>query len=78
MSGEEAILARLEGLSERVGRMDERQREDWIAMRVEISDVRVAIAGLKVKAGVWGALAGLIPATLALFLIMVKFILAGE
>lgn len=28
----------------------------------EITDVRIEVAGLKVKAGIWGALAGVLPA----------------
>lgn len=85
MNGEEAILARLNDLSGRVERMDGRQQDESVETRQALTtlgetltDLRVAVAGLKVKAGVWGAIAGVIPAALALFLVMVKLMLAGE
>ena len=78
MNGTETIVAELKGLSARVDRMDRNHREDIGAMRQEVSDMGKAVAGLKVKAGVWGAIAGVIPASLVLLLVMVKLMLAGE
>lgn len=78
MNGTEAIVAELKGLSARVDRMDRNHREDFGAMRGEVFDLGKAVAGLKVKAGVWGALAGMIPASLALLVFLIKAVLAGE
>ena len=72
MNGVETILAQLKGLSGRVDTLDEHQREDCAVMRKDISAVQVAIAGLKVKAGIWGALGGAIPVIIALLLLVLN------
>ncbi len=68
MNNEEAILARLVDLKERVGRLDQRQADTQNV----VGDIRVAVAGLKVKAGVWGAIAGLIPSAIVAIYFIVK------
>lgn len=78
MNGTDAILVQLGELSKRVDRLGQHQREDMSEVRDDIKEVSGAVAGLKVKAGVWGALAGMIPASIALVLIMVKLILDGK
>ena len=60
MNNEEAILARLDGLTARMDRFDCRQE----ATQKMVVDTLVAVAGLRVKAGVWGAIAGLIPSAI--------------
>ncbi len=60
MNNEEAILARLQDLKDRVGRLDTRQEDT----QKTVVSILVAVAGLKVKAGVWGAIAGLIPSAI--------------
>ena len=69
---EDAILARLDDLKDRVGRLDERQQQEGRDTRQEITSLRVVVAGLKVKAGVWGAVAGFLPALAALLLWLLK------
>ena len=78
MNGIETVLERVDALSGRVDRMDERQREDCIAMRRDISDVKVAVGALRVKAGVWGLAGGLIPPILVLVFLMLKLALDGS
>ncbi len=68
MNNEEAILARLVDLKERVGRLDQRQADTQNV----VGDIRVAVAGLKVKAGVWGAIAGLIPSAITAIYFIAK------
>ncbi len=72
MNNEDAILARLDELKERVGRLDERQERDGRETRKQLVDLRVAVASLKVKAGVWGAIAGLIPAAVVAIYVITK------
>jgi hypothetical protein len=50
----------------------ERNNADLKELRNELSAARTDIATLKVKAGVWGALAGLIPATAAIVIVMLR------
>ena len=78
MNGTETVVAELKGLSARVDRMDRNHREDFGHMRQEASDMGKALAGLKVKAGVWGALFGMIPASIALLLIVLQQMLDGK
>ena len=41
-------------------------REDVKQLDGKVDDVRVDVAGLQVKASAWGALAGMIPAAIAI------------
>ena len=82
MNSEQAILARLDDLNGRMDRNDEhvnarmdrlevRQEKEGRDTRKQVTDVLVAVAGLRVKAGIWGAVAGLIPsAILAMYFLM--------
>ena len=56
------ILYRLDELKGKVEHLSSRQEQEGRETRKEITSLRVAVASLKVKAGVWGAVAGLIPA----------------
>lgn len=38
------------------------QHEENKVIRQDLSDIKTAIAGLQVKAGLWGAVAGAVPA----------------
>ncbi len=58
-------------------RMHKEHREDQRATQAGITDLRVDVAGLKVKAGIWGAIAGIIPAGLVAFWLVVKGKLSG-
>ena len=78
MNGTETVVAELKGLSARVDRMDRNHREDFSAMRGEVSDMGKAVASLKVKASVWGALGGMIPACIALLLVVLQQMLDGK
>lgn len=57
------VLAKLEGLE--VGQTTNERRLEQVS--VQLQRLEVEVAGLKVKAGVWGALAGTIPALVAAF-----------
>lgn len=46
----------------------ENHHKDLASMNEKISDIRVEISALKVQAGVWGLIAGLIPAAIALII----------
>jgi hypothetical protein len=48
-------------------RLDE-QREDHTEVRKALQDIQVQLAQLKVRAGVWGAVAGAIPVIAALLM----------
>ena len=43
-------------------------REDLKSARSEINDIRVEMTTLKVKAGLWGLLAGAVPSSVAVLL----------
>ena len=43
-------------------------REDLKSARSEINDIRIEMTTLKVKAGMWGLLAGTVPAAVAVML----------
>ena len=60
----ESILREIDGMRQDAATRHKEHREDMQAMRAGISDVRVDVAGLKVKAGIWGAMAGIVPAGL--------------
>jgi hypothetical protein len=49
-----------------------RQDECIIELEKKVQDTQVEIAMLKVKAGVWGLIAGLIPSVFALIYIYLK------
>jgi hypothetical protein len=55
------VLAKLDKLDENYCRLDKR-----------LQDIRIEVATLKVKASVWGALAGLVPAAIVVILWTVK------
>ena len=55
------VLAELKRLSECYGRMDSK-----------IDKLAVDMAMLKVKSGVWGAIAGIIPAALVIIYLLLK------
>ncbi len=48
-------------------------RDDLQWIRNHIVDMRADIAGLKVKSGVWGFLAGLIPSVTLVILTWIEF-----
>jgi hypothetical protein len=50
----------------------ERHTKELQGMHDEIAGIRIEIAMLKVKAGVWGALAGMIPVTIALLIWLIQ------
>ena len=54
MKMDELIVLKLTTLEEKIDTLDER-----------VTLCRVDIAGLKVKSGIWGAIAGMIPAAIA-------------
>lgn len=62
------VLAELERHGRMLTALDDRMRE-------ELSGIRVEIATLKVKAGVWGAIAGLIPVLLAILMLILSRVL---
>jgi len=55
------VLDKLDTFDARLDRHDEK-----------LETLLVAVAGLRVKASIWGALAGLIPACLALAYLLIK------
>lgn len=55
------VLSELRRLDDRVGCVDKK-----------LDTARLEIAGLKVKAGVWGFLAGAIPAAVTVLLILLR------
>jgi hypothetical protein len=63
------ILSELERISEDVrrisGKLDDFRAQD-------LAEIRVEVAMLKVKAGVWGGLSGLVTAVGALILVVVR------
>ena len=62
MNNEAAILATLEALDGRVARMDKRIADLDKRQQLEGRETLVAVTSLTVKAGIWGAVSGLIPA----------------
>lgn len=85
MSAEDAILARLDGLTVRFDRIEARfdriesnARDDYQRLAAELRSVEAAVATLQVKAGIWGLMGGLIPAILALTALMVRAVLSGQ
>ena len=50
----------------------ESNETDHKAIMDELNKIRVEIATLKVKSGVWGAVAGLIPAALFLLFLLLR------
>jgi hypothetical protein len=62
MNNEELILYRLDELKAKLERLSSRQEQEGRETRKEITGLREGAAGLRVKAGVWGAIAGMIPA----------------
>jgi glutaminase len=54
MTIDELIVNKLDTLEKKIGNVDE-----------QLTLCRVDIAGLKVKSGIWGAIAGLVPAGVA-------------
>lgn len=50
----------------------ERHTKDLDALRKELQIIREEIVMLKVKAGVWGAVAGLVPVAIALAIMAIQ------
>jgi hypothetical protein len=44
----------------------EQQRQDHLQVRGDLNDIKVQLATLKVRAGLWGMLAGVVPVIAAL------------
>lgn len=55
------VVYRLDELKREIGAV----RKEQEAAREEMAQLREEVAGLKVKSGIWGAIAGAIPAGLA-------------
>lgn len=66
---EDAIIRELQRLETRVGGID--KKLDGVRAE-DIPNLRADVAALKVKAGVWGFVAGAIPAMTALLLLALK------
>lgn len=52
---EKLVLSKLDEHGEKIKCVDKK-----------VTDVRIEVAGLKVKAGIWGAIAGLIPVSICI------------
>jgi hypothetical protein len=57
---------------EYIRRALDQQHAELVAIRSALSQIQVQLAMLKVKAGVWGALAGAVPAIAAVLYYLVK------
>lgn len=55
------VLSELDRLSDDVAKASDYSQRDHAMVRMDLAKVREEIAGLKVKAGIWGAISGLIP-----------------
>lgn len=66
------ILSELRTLRAEVIDSLKEAREDRKQIWAQVSVNREALAGLKVKSGVWGALAGIIPVALGLAYMILK------
>lgn len=65
-------------LLQEMHRIHKETREDLKTIRHEQAVLGKEVAGLKVKAGFWGGIAGMIPVALAGCWIFVKHIVGGE
>ena len=68
MTNDGLILYRLDEIKAQLNKLDEGQTEN----RRSIGNLREAVAGLKVKAGLWGAVAGFLPGLGAVLLWLLK------
>lgn len=50
----------------------ETHHRDLNSLNAKISDLRVEISALKVQAGIWGLIAGIIPAAVALIMMAIS------
>ena len=50
----------------------ERHNAVMVAMNIALGEIRVELAMLKIKASIWGALAGMIPVLLALGMLYLR------
>lgn len=64
------VLNELERLGDCYVTMTEQRKLDYEKASEERANIRIAIAKLQVKAGVWGLIAGLIPSAIAVFWII--------
>lgn len=66
------VLASIRRLEEGVESVEQRSIQNREDVIVEIGEVKTAIATLKVKAGIWGLVAGAIPVCVALGWFIIK------
>lgn len=60
------VLAELERNAEGIKELNEKKDERLKEMNIQFGEIKIQIAMLKVKAGIWGLMAGMVPVVIAL------------
>lgn len=66
------VLAELERNAEGIKELNEKKDERLREMNAQFGEIKIQIAMLKVKAGIWGLMAGMIPVIIALAIQVLK------